>query len=181
MEPLSSYKLSKSAELQSNNNNHAHTHIHTRMGNGLFSRTTWVGRYQKDKPFWILLKQEMMEWQWHQLNHMRIICTSLQTDNDACTSSLHIFYRPDALPAAQPTASKHWRHNQTTTEKIKCHGESIEILSLSDTAKTTNCKQCKGNALKNMYMYGILKSYKCIKNHNEWLWTYFCSKCLCSS
>jgi len=22
----------------------------------------------------------------------------------------HIFYRPDALPAAQPTVSKHWRH-----------------------------------------------------------------------
>jgi len=21
----------------------------------------------------------------------------------------HIFYRPDALPAAQPTVSKHWR------------------------------------------------------------------------
>jgi len=28
--------------------------------NGLFSRTTWVSRHQKSKPFWILLKQEMM-------------------------------------------------------------------------------------------------------------------------
>jgi len=43
----------------------------------------------------------MTGWQWHQLNHMQIICTSLQTDNHASTSSLHIFYRPDALPAAQ--------------------------------------------------------------------------------
>jgi len=25
-----------------------------------FSRTTWVSRYQKGKPFWILLEQEMM-------------------------------------------------------------------------------------------------------------------------
>jgi len=25
-------------------------------------------------------------------------------------TSLLIFCRPDALPAAQPTASKHWRH-----------------------------------------------------------------------
>jgi len=33
---------------------------------------------QKGKPFWILLEQEMMEWQWHQLDHMQIICTSLQ-------------------------------------------------------------------------------------------------------
>ena len=47
----------------------------TQTLNGLFSRTTWVGRYQKDKPFWILLKQEMMGWPWHQLNHMQIICT----------------------------------------------------------------------------------------------------------
>jgi len=28
--------------------------------NGLFSRTTWVSRHQKGKPFWILMKQEMM-------------------------------------------------------------------------------------------------------------------------
>ena len=31
--------------------------------NDLFSRTTWVSRHQKGKPFWILLEQEMMEWQ----------------------------------------------------------------------------------------------------------------------
>ena len=48
------------------------------------------------------------EWQWHQLGQ---VCTSLQTDNH--TSTHHsVFYRLDALPAAQPTASKHWRqHN----------------------------------------------------------------------
>jgi len=33
------------------------------------------------------MKQEMMVWQWHQLNHMQIIYTSLQTDNYASTSS----------------------------------------------------------------------------------------------
>ena len=38
---------------------------HTQPFSGLFSRTTRVGRYQKDKPFWILLKQEMTRWQWH--------------------------------------------------------------------------------------------------------------------
>jgi len=81
---------------------------HTQPFNGPFSRTTWVGRYQKDKPFWILLKQEMTGWQWHQPDHMQIICTSLQSDIHASTSSLHIFYRPDALPAAQPTPSQHW-------------------------------------------------------------------------
>jgi len=74
--------------------------------NDLFSRTTWVSRHQKDKPFWSLLEQDMMGLQWHQLDHMQIICTSLQTDNHASTSPLG-FYRTDALPAAQPTASKH--------------------------------------------------------------------------
>ena len=39
---------------------------------------------------------------------MQIICTSLQTYNHASTLLLS-FYRPDALPATQPTASKHWR------------------------------------------------------------------------
>jgi len=45
-------------------------------------------------------------WQWHQLDHMQTICTSLQTENHTNTSSLN-FYRPDALPDAQPTVPKH--------------------------------------------------------------------------
>jgi len=49
-----------------------------------------------------LLEQEMMGWQWHQLDHMEIICTSFQTDNHTSTSSLS-FYRLDALPDDQPT------------------------------------------------------------------------------
>jgi len=69
---------------------------------GLYPRTVWVSRHQKGKPFWILLEQEMMGWYWHQLDHMQIICSSLQTDNHANTSPLS-FYRPDALPAAHPT------------------------------------------------------------------------------
>jgi len=44
------------------------------------------------------------EWQWRQLGHMQV-CTSLQTTTPAPRHS--VFYRPDALPAAQPTASKH--------------------------------------------------------------------------
>jgi len=35
------------------------------------------------------MKQEMMGWQWHQLDHVEIICTSLQTGNHASTSSLN--------------------------------------------------------------------------------------------
>jgi len=73
--------------------------------NGLFSRTYWVRRHQKGKPFWILLEQEMMGWQWHQLDHMQITCTSLQTHNHASTSPLS-FYRPDTLPTNSVKALK---------------------------------------------------------------------------
>jgi len=76
--------------------------------NGLFSRTTWVSRYQKGKTSMDLNKARddgVLGWQWHQLDHMQTICTSLQTDNHTNTSLLN-FYRLDALPDAQPTVSK---------------------------------------------------------------------------
>jgi len=74
----------------------------------LLARATWIIRHQKDKTildFWILMKQEMMGWQLHQLDHMQLICTSLQKDSHAITLSL-IFYKSD-VPDAQPTVSKH--------------------------------------------------------------------------
>ena len=77
--------------------------------NGLFSRTTWVRRYQKGKTNLDFTGARDSEWQKHQLGHMQV-CTLLQTDNHASTPPLCFFYRPDALPAAQPTTSKHWRH-----------------------------------------------------------------------
>ena len=80
-----------------------HTHTHT--FNGPFSGTTQVSRYQKGKTNLDFIGARDSEWQWHQLGHMQV-CTSLQTDNHASTPPLS-FYRPDALPAAQPTASKH--------------------------------------------------------------------------
>jgi len=42
---------------------------------------------------------KMTGWQWHQLDHMQIICSSLQANNHASSSSLN-FYRPDAIPDA---------------------------------------------------------------------------------
>jgi len=73
--------------------------------NGTFSGTTHVSRYQKGKTNLDFTEAQDSEWQWHQLGYMQV-CTSLQTDNHASTPALS-FYRPDALPAAQPTVSKH--------------------------------------------------------------------------
>jgi len=40
------------------------------------------------------------------------ICNSALSSRQITTPAHHrsVFYRPDALPAAQPTVSKHWRH-----------------------------------------------------------------------
>jgi len=69
------------------------------------------------------MKQEMMGWQWHQLNHIHIICILLQTYNHTNTLSLSFLWA-DALYAAQTTVSKHWR------QKLKQSRITTEILSL---------------------------------------------------
>jgi len=79
---------------------------YTHMFNGPLFRTTRVSRYQKGKSNLDFTEARDSEWQWHQLGQMQV-CTSLQTDNHASTQPLSFFYRPDALPAAQPTVSKH--------------------------------------------------------------------------
>jgi len=81
------------------------TRKHTHPFNGPLSGTTRVSRYQKGKTSLDFTGSRDSEWQWHQLDHMHV-CTALQTDSHASTPPLS-FYRPDALPAAQPTVSKH--------------------------------------------------------------------------
>ena len=60
---------------------------------------------------------------WLLLVHVQTICTSLQTDNHTNTSLLN-FYRPDALPDAQPTVSKHWRQ-----KALKANYVTVEIVT----------------------------------------------------
>ena len=91
--------------------NSIYTHTHTHPFNGPLSGTTRVSRYQKGETNLDFTEARDSEWQWHQLGHMQV-CTSLQTDNHTSTHC-SVFYRPDALPAAQPTVSKH-----TTISKI---------------------------------------------------------------
>jgi len=64
-----------------------------------------VSQYEKGKTNLDFTEARNSEWQWHQLGDMQV-CTLLQTDT---TPAPHrsVFYRPDTLPAAQPTASKH--------------------------------------------------------------------------
>jgi len=95
-------------------------HTHTHPFNGHFSGTTQVSRYQKGKTNLDFSEARDSKWQWHQLEHMQV-CTSPQTDNHASTSPHKFFYRPDALPAAQPTASKALKALIIAMQKSQIH------------------------------------------------------------
>jgi len=84
---------------------HRYRQTNTHLVASLPEQPTWANN-KNVKSFWILRKEDMMRSQWHQLNNMQMICTSLHTHNHASTSPL-TFYRPDALSATQPTVSKH--------------------------------------------------------------------------
>ena len=50
------------------------------------------------------------------------ICKSAPHSRQITTPAPHhsVFYRPDALPAAQPTASKHWRQHIHINNALQC-------------------------------------------------------------
>ena len=81
-------------------------HYYTRLM-ALFPELLRWASTRKVKPIWILLKQETVSGSgisW-------AICKSAPCSRQITTPAppLLSFYRPDAIPAAQPTASKHWR------------------------------------------------------------------------
>jgi len=69
---------------------HKHIKVLLQPFNGLFSRTTWVSRYQKGKTNLDFTEARDSDWQWYQLGHMQV-CTWLQTDNHASTPPLCFF------------------------------------------------------------------------------------------
>jgi len=78
------------------------THTHTPPFNGSFSGTTRVSRYQKGKTNldFTVARGSGIRW---------AICKSASRSRQITMPAPHhsVFYTPDALPAAQPTASKH--------------------------------------------------------------------------
>jgi len=105
---------------------------HTHPFNGPLFRTTRVSRYQKGKTNLDFTGARDSEWPWHQLGHMQLY-RSRQITTPAPHHS--VFYRPDALPAAQPTASVEWRHlvNRPllffTSQQCCCFCQAVVALS----------------------------------------------------
>jgi len=70
-------------------------------------RMTWESQHHKNtKPFSILIlvTQEIMGWEWHQLDHMQIICTRFRQVTMAAPQH-SVFHGMDVLPNSQSTAS----------------------------------------------------------------------------
>ena len=84
---------------------------HTRLTALCRGLARWAST-RKVKPIWILLEQETVSGSgisW-------AICKSAPRSRQTTTSAPHcsVFYRLDALPVAQPTVPKHWRHSEYT-------------------------------------------------------------------
>ena len=104
----------------------------TVLFNVLFSTTTWVSRgTRKVEPIWILMKQEMLGWQWHQL---QVICTSLQTDNHASNSIVSqtacSSWRPiNSVKALKACCSHTWPSHT----RVISHINNANIVAALDT------------------------------------------------
>jgi len=99
-----------------------------------------VGRYQKGKTNLDFTEARDSEWQWHQLGHMQV-CTSLQTDNHARTSSLSFLQA--GCPSCRPTNSvKALKAQQTVTGNSKClKNNSVTEVMLTWTQNRRSQRQ----------------------------------------
>ena len=111
--PRTGIQLYKQQNVDISTCTHTHTHTHARTRTrtrltALFpGLPRWAGT-RKVKPIWTLLQQETVSGSgisW-------AICKSAPCSRQTTTPAPHhsVLYRPDALPANQPTASKHWRY-----------------------------------------------------------------------
>ena len=91
------------------------------------------------------------EWQWHQLSHMQV-----------CT--LH--YRPDALPVAQQTESKHWRKwLNKKKEKNSNIVTNLRLIRSVHSIPTTVEGRLHCTFLQHVFSFVALKNYKKTLQH----------------
>ena len=100
---------------------------------------------RKAKPIWILLKQETVSGS----GIIWAICKSAPCSRQRTMPAPHrsVFYRLDALPATQPTASKHWRHSALKTD-AKCCNQHVCMPVCLYTRLLTYLKNTRPNFTK---------------------------------
>ena len=115
-----------------------HQHTHTRLM-ALFPGLPGSAGTRKVKPIWILLKQETVSGSgitW-------AMCKSAPRSRPITTPAPHhsVFYRPDALPVAQPTVSKHWRHTVSTNSTNKTSYRAERRYAPADRGGSTSVRR----------------------------------------
>jgi len=143
---LEFYSHSHSIPIPIGNKSHSHSHLYY-LATQLQELIYHMGSHSVTR---ILLKQETVSssgigW---------AICKSAPRSRQHL--STQFFYRPDALPAAQPTASMHWRQNSLYYKKGKrwwgfgCNGticKQSAPRSRHITTPTPNCSIFTGRML----------------------------------
>ena len=113
---------------------------------------------RKVKPVWTLLKQETVSGSgisW-------AICKSAPHSRQITTPTSHhsVFYRPDALTATQPTASKHWRegmenhHSQLTQRQM--------LLQVNKAVYCSYMQQRRSRAVRHAWTWRIRRAAVCL-------------------
>jgi len=121
-------------------------HTHTHPLNGHFSGTTQVSLYKTNLDFTEASQETVsgsgISW---------AICKSAPCSRQTTTPAPHhsVSYRPDALPATQPTASKHWRQliHCTLVHKLQILG----LIQTSELVRTFTVATY--NILQKIYIY----------------------------
>jgi len=84
--------------------------------------TTWVSWYQKGKTSLDINEARddgVLGWQWHQLDHIPTICTSLQTDTPSLEFSSQILFKmPNQQHQSNEGKNMHINNNNNTSTDI---------------------------------------------------------------
>ena len=133
-------------------NCHIGTHTHTRLMALSSGLLRWAGT-RNVKPIWLLLKQETvsgsgLSW---------AICKSAPRSRQITTPAPHhsVFYRPDALPAAQPTASKHCHIGSLLEKWLQMHSICSKADSLVYCMKPNKIKGCSKEQALTISFFGL--------------------------
>ena len=146
--------------------------------NKLLESTNHTAGIRKVKPTWILLKQETVSGSgisW-------AICKSAPHPKQITTSAPHhsVFYRPDALPVAQPTASKHWRDRELIIQETYTYLRSNSNLFYLDKSChiiVIKYQFSKNSVLKNLTNTTLTAIITLLPSRG----VKYCNKCVCMS
>ena len=115
-------------------------HAHTRLTALCPGLPGWAGN-RKVKPIWILLNEETVSGSgisW-------ATCKSAPRFRQIATPAHHqwVFYWSDALPDAQPTASKQWRHTVAIISRKTCPVCCSCVGMVNDSKRTRQNKYAR--------------------------------------